>query len=143
MSDATQDELDPEAIRQGVRNRAEEIKLQLFRWIGHNSGPADAVPMTIALLEIAIEGHMVITETVAPTCRRYRNVRSIHSFTGRTAVENVGHGQARGGGPLRAAAPIASGQGRCRRCGREGISPIGEFDQHLRVAPLRRCSSAR
>src|SRR5437764_5497551 len=37
---------------------------------GQNASPADAIPMTIALLEIAIEGHLVVTEneddTLAP-----------------------------------------------------------------------------
>jgi hypothetical protein len=67
MSDPTQDELNREAIRQGVRARADQIKRQLFRWIAQNSGPADAVPMSIALLEIAIEGHLVMTENDSDT----------------------------------------------------------------------------
>jgi hypothetical protein len=38
-----------------------------FRRIGQNSGPADAVPMSVALLEIAVEGHLVITENESDT----------------------------------------------------------------------------
>jgi hypothetical protein len=62
MSGPTQGELNRDAIRQGVRVRADQIKQKLFRWISQKGGPDDAVPMTIALLEIAIEGHLVMTE---------------------------------------------------------------------------------
>jgi len=34
--------------------RADHLKKQLFRWIGQNATPADAIAVTIALLEIAI-----------------------------------------------------------------------------------------
>ena len=61
MSDPTQDELNRDAVRQGVRVRADEIKQLLFRWIGQNANPADTVPMTIAFLEIAIEMHLFMT----------------------------------------------------------------------------------
>jgi hypothetical protein len=67
MSGPTQDELNRDAIKQGVRARADQIKRQLFRWIAQNSSPADAVPMSVALLEIAIEGHLVITENESDT----------------------------------------------------------------------------
>jgi hypothetical protein len=58
----TPDELHRDAIKRGVRARADHIKKQLFRWIGQNASPADAIAVTIALLEIAIEGHLVVTE---------------------------------------------------------------------------------
>jgi hypothetical protein len=58
----TPDELHREAIKRDVRARADHIKKQLFRWIRQNASPADAIPVTIALLEIAIEGHLVITD---------------------------------------------------------------------------------
>ena len=85
MSDPTQDELNREAITQGVRTRTDQIKRQLFRWIGQNSGPADAVPMTIALLEIAIEGHLVITENQSDTFGFVTKIfqRVAHKPTGR------------------------------------------------------------
>jgi hypothetical protein len=85
MSDPTQDELNREAIRQGVHARADQIKRQLFRWIGQNSSPADAVPMTIALLEIAIEGHLVITENESATLNFVTKTfhRTVHKPEGR------------------------------------------------------------
>lgn len=67
MTEPTKDELNREAIRQGVRARADQIKQQLSRWIGQNAGPADAVPMNVALLEIAIEGHLATTESETDT----------------------------------------------------------------------------
>jgi metal-dependent amidase/aminoacylase/carboxypeptidase family protein len=68
MSDPTQDELNREAIRRGVRAHADQIKQKLFRWIVQNAaGPADAVPVSVALLEIAIEGHLVMTENESDT----------------------------------------------------------------------------
>ena len=48
-------------IKQGVRARADHFKKHLFRWVRQNASPADATAVTIALLEIAIEGHLVIT----------------------------------------------------------------------------------
>jgi hypothetical protein len=45
-----------------VRARADHFKKHLFRWIRQHATPADAIPVTIALLEIAIEGHLVVTE---------------------------------------------------------------------------------
>jgi hypothetical protein len=85
MSGPTRDELNRDAIRQGVRKRADAVKQQLFRWIGQNSGPADAVPMTIALLEIAIEGHMIITDSEADTLEFVTEIfqRIVHKPTGR------------------------------------------------------------
>ena len=56
-----------DTIKRGVAARADAIKRQLFRWIGQNSGPADAMAMTIALLEVAIEGHLVMTENESDT----------------------------------------------------------------------------
>jgi len=67
MSGPTRDELNREAIRQGVRARADQIKRQLFRWIGQNATPVDAVPMNVTLLEIAIEGHLAMTESETDT----------------------------------------------------------------------------
>ena len=85
MSDTTQDELNREAIKQCVRVRVDEIKQQLFRWIGQNASPADAVPMSVALLEIAIEGHLVITESDTDTLNFVTKTfqRVAHKPTGR------------------------------------------------------------
>jgi hypothetical protein len=58
----TPDELHREAIKQAARTRINQIKKQLFHWMHENITPADAMPVTVALLEIAIEGHLVITE---------------------------------------------------------------------------------
>jgi hypothetical protein len=63
----TPDELHHDAIKRAVRARADHIKKQLFRWIRQNASPSDAIPMTIALLEIAIEGHLVISENEKDT----------------------------------------------------------------------------
>jgi hypothetical protein len=48
-------------MARAVRARADEFKRSLFRWIVQNSGPPDTLPMSIALLETAIEGHLIIS----------------------------------------------------------------------------------
>jgi hypothetical protein len=77
MSTPTSDELKREAIKRGIRARVDQIKRHLFRWIQQNRSPVDAMPMMIALLEIAIDRHLVITENpddtldfVNKTCQR-------------------------------------------------------------------------
>jgi hypothetical protein len=62
MGQPTLDELHREAIKRAARARIDQIKKQLFHWMRQNLSPADAMPVTVALLEIAIEGHLVITE---------------------------------------------------------------------------------
>jgi hypothetical protein len=52
----TPDELHRDAINRAARARIDQIKKQLLRWMRQNLSPADAMPVTVALLEIAIEG---------------------------------------------------------------------------------------
>jgi hypothetical protein len=42
-------------IRRSVRTRADRIKEQLCHWMAQNIGRADAVPASVAFLELAIE----------------------------------------------------------------------------------------
>jgi hypothetical protein len=74
-----------DAIQRGVRARADELKQELFRWVLENSSPADAVPMNIALLEIAMGGHLVITENPKETFDFVTKIfqRVVHKPTGR------------------------------------------------------------
>jgi hypothetical protein len=67
MPGATQEEANREAIKKAARARIDRIKDQLFGWIAENCTPADAMPMTIAFLEIAIEGHLVMSNDEAET----------------------------------------------------------------------------
>ena len=67
MGQPTPDELYREAINRAARARIDQIKKQLFNWVGQNLSPADAMPVNVALLEIAIEGHLVITENESET----------------------------------------------------------------------------
>jgi hypothetical protein len=62
MGQPTPDELHREAIKRAARARINQIKKQLFNWMSQNLAPGDEMPVTVALLEIAIEGHLVITE---------------------------------------------------------------------------------
>jgi hypothetical protein len=85
MGQPTLDELHREAIKRAARARIDQIKKQLFRWIGQNTTPADAMPMTVALLEIAIEGHLVITENEDDTLDLITKIfqRQAHKPVGR------------------------------------------------------------
>jgi hypothetical protein len=67
MGQPTPDELHREAINRAARARIDQIKKQLFHWMRQNLSPADGMPVTVALLEIAIEGHLVIAENGSET----------------------------------------------------------------------------
>ncbi len=81
----TPDELHREAIKRAARARINQIKQQLFPWIYENTTPADAMPVTVALLEIAIEGHLIITENENDTLELITKIfqRIAHKPVGR------------------------------------------------------------
>ena len=62
MGQPTPDELHREAINRAARARINQIKKPILHWIRDNVTPADVMPLTVALLEIAIEGHLVFKE---------------------------------------------------------------------------------
>jgi hypothetical protein len=74
-----------ETIKHGVRSRADHLKKHLFRCIRQNATAADAIPITIALLEIAIEGHLIVTENENDTLEFITNIfhRVAHKPVGR------------------------------------------------------------
>jgi hypothetical protein len=49
-----------EAIRRGIDRRIDQLKRQLSCWIGQNDSPDDEVPLTNALLEIALDRHVAV-----------------------------------------------------------------------------------
>lgn len=55
------------ARQQSVRRRADRLKQQLFRWIHQNCTSFDGTAMNIALLEIALEGYLVMSESEEAT----------------------------------------------------------------------------
>jgi hypothetical protein len=48
-----------EEIRRSVRTRVDHIKDQLCHWMAENISRADAVPATLALMELAIDARLV------------------------------------------------------------------------------------
>jgi hypothetical protein len=76
-TDRTQDKLTREKTERHLRARINQFKQELFRLLADKGSPKDAIPITIALLEIAIEGHLVMTKDADETldfvtkiCRR-------------------------------------------------------------------------
>jgi hypothetical protein len=58
-----------ETLHRAIEARTAQIKSDLFRWIRRTSGPEDALPMTAAFLEMAIEGHLAMNDGDAATQR--------------------------------------------------------------------------
>ena len=72
------------ATHPSVRRRVDQLKKRLFPWIGQNCFPGDATAMNIALLEIALEGYLVMSESEEDT-RAFMNEtlqRIVHKPTG-------------------------------------------------------------
>jgi hypothetical protein len=74
-----------ETIRRGINLRIAQLKQQLFRWIDQNASADDDVPLTNALLEIAIERHLDLlgseSETMDFVTKTLQHV--VHKPTGR------------------------------------------------------------
>jgi hypothetical protein len=59
----TNEALKRHATHPSVRRRVDQLKPRLFRWIQQNCFAADATAVNIALLEIALEGYLVMSES--------------------------------------------------------------------------------
>ena len=78
------DALKRHATHPSVRRRADQLKQQLFRWIRQNCTSYDGAAVNIALLEIALEGHLVMSESEEDT-RAFMNEtlqRIVHKPSG-------------------------------------------------------------
>ena len=72
------------ATQLSVRRRVNQLKQRLFRWIQQNCFSADATAVNIALLEIALEGYLVMSESEEDT-RAFMNdtlQRIVHKPSG-------------------------------------------------------------
>jgi hypothetical protein len=74
-----------EEIRRSLRTRADRIKEQLCRWIDQNVSRSDAVPATVALLELVIEARLVKErpdDTLEFVTRIFHNVAQAQTGAG-------------------------------------------------------------